>query len=346
MTHYSSVNTTGPWHPTRDFWAGMRVAVTGATGFVGSHLTAELKALGAEVTILQRDSGFRSPVVNSWQHAVSTVYGSVEDLSLVERLLTEYEIEIVFHLAAQSQVGVANTNPLSTFESNVRGTWILLEAARRSPSVEAVVVASSDKAYGSHADLPYVEDAPLRAVHPYDVSKACGDLITASYSQCFSLAAAVARCGNIFGPGDLNWARLFPSVIRSVVRGERPVIRSDGTMVRDYLYVKDAALGYLRLSEALVSGQGIAGQAFNFSMEQPLSVLQIVDFVQEAAGTSLSPDIRSSASHEIPAQWLSSEKARLMLNWHPAYSLQQAVAETLEWYRSYISDEQSATAQD
>lgn len=271
-----------------------------------------------------------------WAGAVSVVTGSLEELDVVERLLVEYEVATVFHLAAQSQVGVANANPRSTFETNIRGTWNLFEAARRAASVRQVLVASSDKAYGSQPELPYTEESPLLALHPYDVSKACADLISACYARCFEVPAVVTRCGNFFGPGDLNWARLIPSTIRSVLRGERPLIRSDGTMVRDYLYVKDGVRAYLMLAEALQQDPSIAGLAFNFSLEEPLSVLDVVARVQEAAGTALEPDVRATARHEIQDQYLSAERARSMIGWSPAYPLKAALVETVDWYRNYL----------
>jgi CDP-glucose 4,6-dehydratase len=242
----------------------------------------------------------------------------------------------VFHLAAQSQVEVSNRNAVSTFESNVAGTWTLLEAARRSPTVAQVVLASSDKAYGEQPVLPYSEDMPLDAVNPYDVSKACADLLARSYASSFAVPAVITRCGNFFGPGDTNWRRLVPGIVRSVLEGERPVIRSDGTLTRDYLYVVDGALAYVHLAEALAVDPALAGQAFNFSTEQPLSVLELVALIQQAAGTALEPDIQGTATHEIAHQYLSAAKARRVLAWAPRYSILDALAETVAWYRSEL----------
>jgi CDP-glucose 4,6-dehydratase len=319
------------------FWTGRNVAVTGGTGFLGSHLTGALVELGARVTVLVRDAVPPSSVNRPWWDRVATVSGEVEDTRLVERLLGEYEVQSVFHLAAQSQVGVANTNPAATWEANVRGTWSLLEAVRRSPSVAQVVVASSDKAYGSQPSLPYTEDMPLLAVNPYDVSKACGDLIATCYARTFGTPVAVTRCGNFFGPGDLNWQRLVPGTIRSLLHGERPVIRSDGTLTRDYLYATDGVLAYLRLAEALAADPSLAGEAFNFSTERPLSVLELVALLQDAAGTTLEPVVLGTASHEIDHQYLSAAKARRVLDWRPRYSLEEALAETVEWYRAELA---------
>lgn len=326
------------WTANAGFWRDRPVAVTGATGFLGSHVVSQLVGLGAHVAILVRDDVGRSPITDSWSGAVSVVRGAVEDQATVERLLGDYEARTVLHLAAQSQVGVANRHPVATFEANVAGTWALLEAVRRSPRVEQVVTASSDKAYGAQPQLPYDEDMPLLAINPYDVSKACADLISASYHRTFDVPVCVTRCGNFFGPGDRNWERLVPGTIRSLLRGERPLIRSDGTMVRDYLYVVDGALAYLRLVEAMADDPAVVGEAFNFSTETPLTVLELVAALQAAAGTDLEPDIRATATHEIDSQFLSAAKARKVLGWAPTLTVEQALAETVDWYRSHLSD--------
>jgi CDP-glucose 4,6-dehydratase len=326
------------WSANPAFWRDRPVAVTGATGFLGSHVVDQLVRLGAHVAILVRDDVVSSPISQTWAGKVAVVRGPVEDQAVVERLLGEYESRTVLHLAAQSQVGVANRNPAATYEANVAGTWSLLEAVRRSPRVEQVITASSDKAYGAQPVLPYDEEMPLLAVNPYDVSKACADLISTSYHKTFGVPVCVTRCGNFFGPGDQNWERLVPGTIRSLVRGERPLIRSDGTMVRDYLYVVDGALAYLRLVEAMADDPAIVGEAFNFSTETPLTVLELVAALQAAAGTDLEPDIRSTATHEIDSQFLSAAKARKVLGWEPTLSVEQALAETVAWYRSNLSD--------
>lgn len=318
------------------FWSGRRVGVTGATGFLGSHLTGRLVELGARVVILVRDAVPATSVSRPWWSHVTTVSGPVEDSAVVERLLGEYEVQTVFHLAAQSQVGVANRNPGGTWDANVRGTWSLLEAVRRTPSVGQVVVASSDKAYGAQPGLPYTEDMPLLASNPYDVSKACADLIAACYARTYGTPVAITRCGNLFGPGDLNWQRLVPGTVRSLLRGERPVIRSDGTMTRDYLYAPDAVLAYLCLAEALGADRSLAGEAFNFSTEQPLSVVDLVARLQTAAGTALEPDVRATATNEIDHQYLSAEKARRVLAWRPRFTLDDALSETVAWYRTEL----------
>lgn len=340
MSTPGQVSAADPqWAPDLNFWRQRAVAVTGATGFVGSHLSAMLVDLGASVVTLVRDHVPHAALGAAGLGAVVQVTGAVEDQALLERLFGEYEVRTVIHLAAQSQVGVANRNPVGTLESNIRGTWTLLEAARRSPAVEQVVTASSDKAYGSQAVLPYTEHTPLAGINPYDVSKACADLISQSYHRTFGVPVAITRCGNFFGPGDLNWNRLVPGTIRSLLRGERPLIRSDGTMVRDYIYVLDGVLAYLRIVEAMAAGLPVVGQAFNLSLEQPVAVLELVTRIQEAVGTALTPDVRNEASNEIGHQFLSSAKARELLGWAPRFSLDEGLTATVAWYRSFLESE-------
>jgi len=324
------------WRPRPAFWRDRRVAVTGATGFLGSHLCDLLTEAGAQVVVLRRDHVPLTEIAARWADRVTTVEGDITDQALLERLLVEYEVRTVLHLAAQTQVQVANHNPISTFEANIRGTWALLEAVRRTPHVEQVVCASSDKAYGSQPVLPYDEDMPLLAVNPYDVSKACADLLTMTYRHRWELPVCVTRCGNFFGPGDTNWERLVPGTIRSVLRGERPVIRSDGSLVRDYLYVVDGALAYLQLAEAMAEDPSHHGEAYNFSTERPMSVLELVAAIQAAAGTSLEPDVRGTATHEIDAQHLSAAKARKRLGWEPGHTIEAALAETVGWYAEHL----------
>jgi CDP-glucose 4,6-dehydratase len=315
--------------------------VTGATGLVGSALVPLLLERGASVVALVRDWVPSSELVRAGLlERVTVVRGCVTDQPLLERVLGEHEVEVVLHLAAQTIVPIANRNPVSTFESNVRGTWSLLEACRRSPRVRSIVVASSDKAYGDQTTLPYEESAPLAGVHPYDASKACADLIATSYAKSFGLPVAITRCGNIFGGGDLNWNRLVPGTIRSLLRGERPVVRSDGTLVRDYFYVEDAAEAYVGLAEKLLDDASLAGEAFNFSNEEPLSVLELVSRVARAVGRAdLAPEVRGEATREILKQFLSAKKARARLSWRARFGLDEGLARTVAWYRRLLETE-------
>jgi CDP-glucose 4,6-dehydratase len=320
-----------------DFWRDRPTLVTGATGLVGSCLVKRLVAQRADVVCLVRDSVPRSEF---WRAGVAdrvtVVHGDVRDQVLLERALGEYEIDTVIHLAAQTIVPIANRNPVSTFESNVGGTWALLEACRRSPAVRQIVLASSDKAYGEHDVLPYAEDAPLEGRHPYDVSKSCADLIGQSYALSFELPVAITRCGNFYGAGDLNWTRIVPGTIRSIVRGQRPVIRSDGTHVRDYFYVEDGAAAYMLLAEKLAADPALRGEAFNFSNELQITVSELVATILEMMGSSLEPDIRNEARREIRHQYLSAVKARRMLGWKPLFTLDEGLMRTIEWYREYL----------
>lgn len=319
------------------FWQDRRVLVTGLTGLVGGWTTKALLARGAHVVGLVRDSVPGSEFARENLPArVDVVHGRVEDLPLLERVLVEYEIQTVFHLAAQTIVGAANRGPLSTFESNIKGTWNLLEAARRSGLNPMLVVASSDKAYGEQASLPYTESTPLDARHPYDVSKACADMLCMTYHKSYGLPVCVTRCGNFFGGGDLNWNRIVPGVIRAVLREERPVIRSDGSYLRDYFYVKDGAAAYLHLAERMVSSPDLLGEAFNFSTENPLTVLELVARILKVMNSDLRPIVLGEAKNEIPKQFLSAAKARRLLDWKPSFDLDQALAETVAWYREYF----------
>lgn len=320
------------------FWNGRKVLVTGCTGFLGSWMTAELVARGADVTGLVRDGVWRSPFyLDGCGERVTVVRGAVEDLAAVERAVNEYEVDTVFHLAAQAIVGVANRNPLSTFEANIKGTWTVLDACRRCPSVSRIVVASSDKAYGAHDALPYVETMPLQGRHPYDVSKSCADLIAMTYHTSYQTPVCITRCGNLFGPGDLNFNRIVPGTIRSALLGQRPVIRSDGSPVRDYVYVKDVVGAYLLLAERM-DDAALHGQAFNIGTGEPVSVLDLTWRVLLAADRpDLEPDVRNNASHEIPRQYLSSDHATAVLGWQPGGTLNERLRDTVAWYRAHAS---------
>jgi len=320
------------------FWRDRRVFVTGGTGLVGAWTVRALLERGAHVVGLIRDQVPGSELVQGgWLDRMDVVYGCVENQPLLERILAEYEIQTVIHLAAQTIVGIANRSPLSTFETNIKGTWCLLEAARRCGTAPQVIIASSDKAYGEQSALPYVEDAPLMGRHPYDASKSCADILAQTYHHTYRLPVCVTRCGNFYGGGDLNWNRIVPGTIRSVLRGLRPVIRSDGKYIRDYFYVKDGAAAYLHLAECLARQPGVAGQAFNFSTETQVSVLDLVDHVLRLMGSSLQPEVRSEATNEIRNQYLSASKARRMLGWRPIYTLDQGLQETISWYQDYLA---------
>jgi CDP-glucose 4,6-dehydratase len=312
--------------------------VTGATGLVGSWLVDALLEARADVVCLVRDWVPQARLVqSSTVERCMVVRGDVRDQPLLERTLGEYEVEVVIHLAAQTIVGIANRNPISTFESNIQGTWTLLEACRHSPKIGSIVVASSDKAYGEHDTLPYDETMPLRGVYPYDVSKSCADLIATSYAKTFGLPLVITRCANFFGGGDLNWNRLVPGTIRSAVRGERPVIRSDGNYVRDWLYVEDGALAYMLVAERLAADRKIAGEAFNFSNEVRIPVKELTARVLGLMGSDLVPEILDVARGEIPKQYLSSERARRELAWKPRYDLDEALRRTIAWYRAFLA---------
>jgi CDP-glucose 4,6-dehydratase len=322
-----------------NFWRDRPTFVTGGTGLVGGWLTKRLAEDGASVVCLVRDWVPRSSLLSGeLARTVSIVRGDVRDQALLERILGEYEIDTVLHLAAQTIVPIANRNPVSTFESNIGGTWSLLEACRRSPTVKQVIYASSDKAYGECDNLPYDENTPLRGSHPYDVSKSCGDLIAQSYAVSYELPVAITRCGNFFGGGDLNWNRLVPGTIRSVLRGERPVVRSDGTLIRDYFYVEDGAAAYMLLAERLASDPSLTGVAFNFSNELQLTVRDMVERILKLMGTGLDFDARDEATNEIPHQYLSAKRAREQLGWRPLYSLEEGLKRTIEWYGDFIQN--------
>jgi CDP-glucose 4,6-dehydratase len=321
------------------FWVDRPTLVTGATGLVGSWLVKRLVGARADVTCLVRDWVPQSELVRSGTlERIKVVRGDVRDQSVLERALTEGEIDTVIHLAAQTIVPVAGRNPLSTFETNIAGTWILLEACRRNPSVKQIVLASSDKAYGEQAKLPYDETTPLQGVHPYDVSKSCADLIAHSYAKVYGSPAVVTRCGNFYGGGDLNFSRIIPGTIRSVLRGTRPVIRSDGQFIRDYFYVEDGAIAYMTLAEKLAENRDLAGQAFNFSNEYEITVLDLVGQVLGQMGSDLMPDVRNEAAHEIRRQVLSAAKARRLLSWSPSFDLAEGLKRTIAWYRAYFAE--------
>lgn len=304
---------------------------------LGSWLTAELVELSADVVGLVRDWVPQSHLVRSGViNRITAICGDVTDPETIDRAFSDYEIDTCFHLAAQTIVGVANRSPVPTFEVNIRGTWTVLEAARRWPGLTRLVVASSDKAYGSHKNLPYTEDAPLLGCHPYDVSKACADMLTHTYANTYGTPVTVTRCANMYGGGDLNWNRIVPGTIRSVLLGQRPVIRSDGTPKRDYVYVRDIVSAYLVLAEAMEGGK-FKGEAFNFGIDSPKTALEMVQTILRISGhLDLEPFVMNNAPNEIQNQYLSSERARHFLGWSPCYSLEEGLRETIAWYRDFL----------
>lgn len=313
-----------------DYWQDRPVFITGATGLVGSHLTDRMVTFGADVVILMRDYVPSSELVRSERiNDVTVVRGDVQDQDLVERVLSDYQIDTIFHLAAQAIVPIANRYPKSTWRSNIDGTLSVLDAARNC-RVRSMVVASSDKAYGTSNQLPYTEDMPLRGTDPYSCSKSCVDLIAQSYLETYKLPVAIARCGNIFGGGDLHWNRIIPGTIRSLCRGEQPIIRSDGKMVRDYFYVEDAVVAYRMLAESGKTG------AYNFSNETPMTVLEIVRAIAKVMQISVDPIVQNNASNEIAEQYLSAKKAHDELGWYPLLELFPALRETCNWYKEYL----------
>ena len=323
-----------------DFWRDRPTFVTGATGLVGSWLIKRLLEAKTDVICLVRDWVPQSELVRAGDlERVKVVRGDVRDQVLLERILGEYEIDSVIHLAAQTIVRIANQNPISTFETNIQGTWALLEACRRSPRVKQIVIASSDKAYGDQALLPYSEETPLQGQHPYDVSKSCADLIARTYAVTFDLPVSITRCGNFYGGGDLNWNRIIPGTIRSILRGERPVIRSDGSYIRDYFYVEDGAAAYMTLVEKMAEDPNLRGEAFNFSNEIQVNVLEIVQMIIALMDGQLEPEIRDEISNEILHQYLSAEKARRMLGWRPLFTLEEGLKRTTAWYREFLGED-------
>ena len=321
------------------FWQDRPTLLTGATGLLGGWLVKRLVPAGADLVCLVRDWVPQSELVRSGLlERVKIVRGDVRDQALLERTLGEYEVNTVLHLAAQAIVAISNRNPISTFQTNIQGTWALLEACRRSPAVGQIVVASSDKAYGEHQVLPYDETAPLQGQYPYDVSKSCADLIAHSYAVTFDLPVAITRCGNFYGGGDLNWNRIVPGTIRSIMRGQRPVIRSDGSFVRDYFYVEDGAAAYMHLAEQLATRPELRGEAFNFSNELQVTVLELVQRILRLTDSDLVPDVRNEASHEIRHQYLSAAKARSMLGWSPLFEFDDALRRTITWYQEFFTE--------
>ena len=320
-------------------WKNTPVLVTGCTGLLGSWLCKELINRKANVVGLIRDWIPKSVLVDDgYIDEMNIVRGDINDFQTMERIINEYEIEVVFHLAAQTIVETANRNPLSTFESNIKGTWNILEACRRVSTVKKIIIASSDKAYGDQSVLPYDEEMPLQGTHPYDVSKSCADLIAKTYHTTYGTPVCITRCGNFYGGGDLNFNRLVPGTIRTLLNDEQPVIRSDGSYIRDYFYVEDGVHAYLHLAEKM-DDENILGEAFNFSNELQISVLEMVEKIIDLMGKeNIKPKVLGTAKNEIMHQSLSAEKARKMLNWSPAHTLDEALERTIEWYKKFFEE--------
>ena len=320
-------------------WEGKKVLVTGATGLVGSWLVKALLKRKSIIVALVRDIDYQTEFYRSGDYLkTNIVNGSLENFSIIERAINEYEVDTIFHLGAQTIVGAAYREPLQTFESNIRGTYNILEACRRHRDfVKEIVIASSDKAYGIADKLPYTEDMPLKGSHPYDVSKSCTDLLAQTYSYTYNMPIVIARCGNIYGGGDLNWSRIIPGTILSLLNNKRPIIRSDGKYIRDYIYVKDIVDAYINLAESITK-KNISGEAFNFSNESRMTVIEIVNTIRLIMGkVDLEPEILNLKLKEIPEQSLSAEKAHRILEWFPKYNPKKALSETVDWYENYFN---------
>lgn len=320
-----------------NFWLDRPLLVTGGTGLLGSWLVKRLMNVGADIICLIRDWVPQSELIKSGLYLqVKVVRGDIRDNKMIDRILSEYEIDTVFHLAAQTIVTIANSNPALTLETNISGTWNVLDACRHNSRVKQIIIASSDKAYGNQENLPYDEETPLQGQHPYDVSKSCADLISQMYAKSFDLPVCITRCGNFYGGGDLNWNRIIPGTVRSVLRGQAPVIRSDGKFIRDYFYVEDGANAYMKLAEQMAEKPELKGEAFNFSNEIQVSVIEIVEKILNIMNSNLSPVILNQASNEIHQQYLSAAKAKNMLNWKPLFSLDEGLKRTVDWYQEFF----------
>jgi len=318
------------------YWKNRNIFITGSTGFLGSWMVKYLSATNSNITCLIRDWVPKSELINNkFINRINIVRGNVEDYFLIERVLNEYEIDTVFHLAAQAIVCISNNNPISTFETNIKGTWNILEACRRNQKVKKLIVASSDKAYGDQKTLPYNESFPLEGRHPYDVSKSCADLLCRAYYETYKLPVCITRCGNFYGGGDFNFNRIIPGTIKAILINERPVIRSDGNFIRDYIYIEDAVLAYLLLAEKM-DNENIHGQAFNFSNELQKTVKDIVNIIITLMNSDLVPLILNEAENEIKHQYLSAKKAREILSWEPLFDLESGLKLTIDYYRHFF----------
>lgn len=318
----------------KKFWRNKNVFITGGTGLLGYWVIKYLIDTNANITVLVRNNA--SSLQDNSSKKINAVRGKVEDFSNIKRILIEHKIDTVLHLAAQTIATIANDNPLSTFETNIKGTWTVLEACRQSPNVERIIVASSDKAYGDCEILPYTENTPLQGKRPYDVSKSCADLLAQSYHESYNLPLCITRCGNLFGGGDLHFNRLFPSVIRSVLFNQQPKLRSDGKFIRDFFYVEDAVIGIIQLIETMKE-KSVIGEAFNFSNEKPIAALDMVNIILKRMKSDFSPKIRNDSKNEIYKQYLSAKKSHDILGWKPSFTLDQGIDKTIAWYRSHFN---------
>ena len=318
-------------------WKKKNVLVTGGDGFIVGWLAKTLIEKGARVLVLVRDVREVSALkVLDIEAQVTQVFGDLVDNEFLTRVLNEYSVDTVFHLAAQTLVQTAHRSPVSTFESNIKGTWQLMEACRQTKTIQRIVVASSDKAYGVQAKLPYTEESPLLGLYPYDASKACADILSRSYAASYNLPVVVTRNANTYGGGDLNFSRIIPDAICSILEGREFEIRSDGTPVRDYLYVKDAVSAYLCLAEQM-EREEVRGQAFNFGTEAPVSVVELFRLIAKLCKKpAVKPKILGTAKNEIDRQYLSSKKAIKTLGWRAGYTLEEGLIETIEWYKDYL----------
>lgn len=327
-------------------WKGMNVLVTGADGFIGSHVAKALIEKGAEVTTIVRDIKKTNNIdILNLRNEINIVHGNLINFEYCERTLNEYDIEFCFHIAAQTIVRRANRSPLSTFESNIKGTWNILEACRLSKNINGLIIASSDKAYGQQKKLPYTEDSTLNGYFPYDASKVCAEILGRCYFMSYSLPLAITRNANTYGPADMNLSRIIPDVITKLIKNEMPIIRSDGTPERDYMYIKDAVNAYLTLAENLHKKE-VLGESFNFGTNKPISVLKLYKKIIKLMSKKVEPKILGEAKNEIDKQYLDSSKAKKILNWGPKYDLDFGLRETIDWYKEYFSKSQKSKISD
>lgn len=318
------------------FWKDKSILITGFEGFLGSNLIKAIIPSGAKIFGLDIKVGRKDTILKPSDYKkITVIKGSVVNYKLLRDIVLENKINVVFHLAAEAIVGRCQNNPRRAFSTNIKGTWNVLEACRKSKVVQSIIIASSDKAYGSHKKLPYKEGAPLIGNHPYDVSKSCADLIAYTYFHAYSLPVAVTRCGNIYGPGDFNFSRIIPDAIMCVLNDKEFLIRSNGRFIRDYIFIDDIVAGYLKLGEN-VKNLSLAGQAFNFSNDKPISVLSLVKYIYQLIGKKPNYKILNQAKYEIRYQYLASSKARKVLHWKPKYNLEKGLNKTIKWYRKYI----------